>query len=128
MRNTAQKTSRRAIRLHRKKTDDVWLLITPRTVVTAPGKQPMVSNTEVRVRPVEEQVSEREASHYGLVNNAGMRKILLPGDLVIDEGSKLTRNGVDVNIIKMLDRFNQGKDEYYEIFVHLRDEDTAGAS
>lgn len=128
MRNTAQKAATRALRMNRKKTDDIWQLVTPTVLTQVPGKQPVVQNTITRVYPVEEYVSEREASHYSLVNNAGMRKILLPGDLMIDENSKLIRNGVDINIIKMLDRPNQGLDEYYEMFVHIRDEEAPGVS
>ena len=128
MRNTAQRAAIRAIKRHRKKTDAVWHLITPTAITQQPGKQPVTANTITRVYTVEEQVSEREASHYSLVNNAGLRKILLPGDLVIDEGSRLQRDGVDVNIVKMLDRPNQGIEEYHEMFVHLRDEVPGGSS
>lgn len=128
MRDTAQRVSRRAIGRHRRKTDDVWQLVTPGAVTQQPGKQPQVVNNIERVYPVEEYVSEREISHYSLVNNAGLRKLLLPGDLMISEGSKLVRNGVDVNIVKMIDRPNKGIEEYHEMFVHLRDEEAGGAS
>ena len=127
MRNLAGKITRRALRGHRKKTEDVWYLVVPAMVTVEPGRQPVVSSTKVRIYPVEEPVSEREANHYGMTDTVGLRKLLIPGDLPIQTARKLIRNGVDVNITKILDKWNKGLDEYHEIFVHIREEHGGGS-
>lgn len=125
MRGVNGKIARRALRRHRRKSEDVWEMVVPVTVQDLGGRaEPKITHQRVRIRPVEYNLSETEAQYHGLVDRTGLRKLIVPGDLEITEDTKLYRNGVTVNIKKVPEVFDAGSVDHRVLIVQVRVEDS----
>ena len=122
-RQFAQLASGRAINRHMQKSDCTWqLALTSEPTAKLPGKQ-RTSKIEYQIfSPIEHRVGEEEASHFGFTDIIGLVKLLIPGDIVITEDSKLLCDGEEVDIVRIPGRPNAGLQEYHIVYVRIRSE------
>ena len=129
MRTTAQKAAARAIRGSRRKSDAIWeLQVTISQSQSAAHLQPETETERIRVYPIEQKITEREAAHYGFKHRSGQWKILLPGTLDLTTMDVLYKNDESVDILRAPEHPHAGIQEYHTLFIEVRSESAGTVS